>query len=124
MKKLVFTQNRRPTLGIELELALVDADTMALSSSIGPILERVPEAFSDSIKPELMQCYLEINTGVCFTVSEAERDLREKITLVERITDELGLRLLGSSLPSLDACSASTCLTCDAHVSRLFACPA
>jgi carboxylate-amine ligase len=93
MKKLEFVSNQEPTLGIELEVALVDAETMALSSSVQQVLERVPKRFEGSIKPELMQCYLEINSGICRTVDEAEADLAEKVRVVQEITDELGLRL-------------------------------
>lgn len=93
MKKLVFNNSPRPTLGIELELALVDVRTMALSSSIERVCEKVPEKFRGTIKPELMQCYLEINTGICNTVDEAEQDLQEKLRALEGITDSLGLAL-------------------------------
>lgn len=99
MSKLDFHSNDRPTIGIELELGLVDEQTMALSSSIGEVLERLP-ADSPFYKPELMQCTIEINTGVCETVAEAEADLRGKILKVQRIVDELGLRLWwGSTHP-------------------------
>jgi carboxylate-amine ligase len=47
----------------------------------------------NTVKPELMQCCLEINTGVCRTVDEAESDLRAKLEVVERVVDDLGLRL-------------------------------
>lgn len=95
--KLEFTHNAEPTLGVELELALVDGQTMALTSAAQQLLERVPPGLADSIKPELMQCYVEINSGVCRTVAEAEQDLREKVVVVERIADELGVRLLWSA---------------------------
>jgi hypothetical protein len=94
MSKLIFTPNSEPTLGVNWNSPLWTGQTMALSSSIGEILERVPPHLEASIKPELMQCYLEINTGICRTVKEAEADLRHKIEAVEGITDELGLRLL------------------------------
>jgi glutamate---cysteine ligase / carboxylate-amine ligase len=94
MSKLPFKSNPEPTLGIELEVALVDAETMALSSSIQEVLDRIPEPFAESVKPELMQCYLEINTGVCRTVADAEADLTEKVLAVQDATDQLGLRLL------------------------------
>jgi carboxylate-amine ligase len=97
MKKLEFTRNDEPTLGVELELALVDGRTMALSSSVEPLLKLVPAEFAESIKPEIMQCYLEINSGVCRTVSQAEQDLREKVELVEGLADQLGVRLLWSA---------------------------
>ncbi|MFN3651820.1 MAG: YbdK family carboxylate-amine ligase [Armatimonadota bacterium] len=96
MGKLEFRANDRPTLGVELEVALVDAESMALTSGISRVLEQVPAALEESIKPELMQCYLEINSCVCGTVADAERDLSEKIRVVERITDDLGLRILWS----------------------------
>ncbi len=42
MGKIDFHSNSEPTLGIELELGLVDAETLALSNSVGPLLERLP----------------------------------------------------------------------------------
>jgi len=93
MSKLSFRENSQPTLGIELELGLVDGNTMALASGIQQVLERVPPELADNVKPELMQSCVEINTGICTTVADAEQDLREKLTTIENITDELGLRL-------------------------------
>ncbi|MGD9645404.1 MAG: YbdK family carboxylate-amine ligase [Pirellulales bacterium] len=97
MNKIDFKSNREPSLGIELELALVDEQTMALSSSIIEVLDRVPERFRERVKPELMQSYLEINTDVCRTIGQAEEDLREKVSAVEQVVDELGLRLYWSA---------------------------
>lgn len=93
MAKLDFNSNSYPTLGIELELGLVDNRTMALSSSIAELAELLPQGNQSQFKPELMQCVLEIITGVCKTVDEAEVDLRDKLALVEAATDQLGLRL-------------------------------
>jgi carboxylate-amine ligase len=93
MSKIYFNSNDRPTLGIELEFGLVDAETMELSSSVARVLEELPQDEHRSFKPELMQCCVEINTGVCETVADAEVDLRRKIAMVERVTDRLGLRL-------------------------------
>ena len=96
METIHFKGNARPTLGIELELALVDAETMALSNSIQEVLGRVPDSMAGSIKAELMQSYVEINSCVCHTVDEAEKDLREKLGVLEEVTDDLGLRLYWS----------------------------
>lgn len=96
MNSLDFHSNSAPTLGIELELALVDADSMALSNSILRVLDRVPSQYADSIKPELMQSYCELNTGICQTVDEARDDLTAKLVCLEGITDQLGLRLYWS----------------------------
>jgi carboxylate-amine ligase len=92
MEKLDFHSNKRPTLGIELELGLVDARTMELSSSIHRVLDLL-NGSAKEFKPELMQCCIEINTDICETVGDAEQDLRQKLTRVERVTDQLGLQL-------------------------------
>ena len=92
--KITFTSNATPTVGIELELALVDAETMALSSSMPVISRRIPPELDGSIKPELMQCYVEINTEVCDTIAEAEVDLRRKLLWLQGVCDDAGLRLL------------------------------
>ncbi len=92
-EKIVFTANRRPTLGVEIELGLIDAQTMALRSGIGPLLERLPEPVRPWVKPELMQCYVEIITDVCDNVAQVESDLRYKLQAVERACDTLGMRL-------------------------------
>src|SRR5690606_13286566 len=79
MTVLSFSRNDRPTLGVEVELQLVDARTGALRSAIEDVLSALPAALDGQVKPELMQCYLEINTNVCETVAEAGEDLRSKI---------------------------------------------
>ncbi len=93
MNKICFTSNDAPTVGVEIELALVDEKTMGLSSSILDVLAKLPEKYRGAIKPELMQCYLEINSCVCRKIADAEVDLHEKLLAVQEITDALGLRL-------------------------------
>ena len=88
-----FASNERPSLGVEIELQLVDDRSMALRSGIGQVLEALPKELLDSVKPELMQCYLEINTGICRDVPEVERDLRPKIEAVAEAAAKSGLGL-------------------------------
>src|SRR3990167_10546652 len=93
MSKLTFNSNERPTVGIELELGLVDGQTMELSSSIEAVLTELPDDGGACFKPELMQSAIEINTCICTTIDEAERDLRGKLAVTEGIADRLGLQL-------------------------------
>ncbi len=93
MGKFVFESNDRPTLGVELELGLVDQKTMALTSAIEPIMAQLPDHLTSWVKPELMQCCIEVVTDVCSTVNEAGLDLREKVAAIESISAEQGLRL-------------------------------
>lgn len=94
MPRLEFTVNDRPTLGVELELQLVGQQDQALHSAIEQLLAAVPDGLQDSVKPELMQCYVEINTDVCQSVSEVRDDLTRKLKVLNGIVDSLGLHLL------------------------------
>jgi carboxylate-amine ligase len=93
MSNLAFTFNDKPTVGVEIELQLVDSETLELANRIEEVLEALPDNLRSVIKPELMQSYLEINTGVCSTVAEAGDDLRQKLQTVEEAIRPLGLEL-------------------------------
>lgn len=96
MSKIDFHHNDAPTVGIELELGIVDGETMALTSAYDRLAGAVAkggDAEAVGLKPELMQCVLEINTGVCKTIDDAESDLRAKLAPVEAACDALGLGL-------------------------------
>jgi glutamate---cysteine ligase / carboxylate-amine ligase len=94
MSALVFTRNERPTIGVELELQLIDAESFALTNRIEDVLAALPEGLRDVVKPELMQSYIEINTRVCETVADAGNDLREKLAAVENVLGPMGIQLL------------------------------
>lgn len=89
-----FRGNPTHSLGVEVELQLVDARTLALSNSIQQILARVPEKWADKVKRELMQSYCEFNTDVCVTVKDVERDLTEKLEWGQATAQQLGLRFV------------------------------
>ena len=96
MSRLEFNASPRQTLGVEVELALVDSKTMALRNANEQILHRLPPHLVEKIKPELMQSYVEVNSDICQDVAEVEADLRGKIADLEEICDDLGLRLYWS----------------------------
>ncbi|MEX0330947.1 MAG: YbdK family carboxylate-amine ligase [Puniceicoccaceae bacterium] len=75
---IVFTANDSPTMGVELEMQLVDTNNFALKSAILDLVNHVGED-QDWLKPELMQSYVEINTGVCKTIDEVRKDLSGKL---------------------------------------------
>ncbi|MCA9074594.1 MAG: YbdK family carboxylate-amine ligase [Planctomycetaceae bacterium] len=93
MSALTFTRNDKPTLGVEVELQLVNAQTFELSPSIEAVLKTMPEDLNSCVKPELMQSYLEINTGICETVSDVREDLTGSLERLNAVCDSLGLRL-------------------------------
>jgi glutamate---cysteine ligase / carboxylate-amine ligase len=97
MAALEFTHNDYPSLGVEIELQIIDAETLALSNSITEIMARLPRDLINKVKPELTQSSLEINTDVCRTVQDVRNDLRRKLEAVENIIDPLGLKLFWSA---------------------------
>jgi carboxylate-amine ligase len=99
-----FQSNRRPTLGIEIELGLVDVRTMDLSSSFSAMAERLPDAGGTHFKPEIIQSVLEINTDVCESVKDAEQELLGRLGVVEAAADSLGLTLWWGGLHPFALC--------------------
>lgn len=94
LQPIEFKSNDQPTVGIELELGLVDRDTKALSSSIEDLLSQFPgDRDSMPYKPELMQCYIEVNTGICNTIDDARRDLEPKLIELQNAADRINLDL-------------------------------
>jgi len=75
---LKFAANEHPTLGVELEMQLVDPRTGELKSAILDLLEIIGSD-QDWLKPELMQSYVEINTCVCKNIGEVRKDLEAKL---------------------------------------------
>lgn len=94
MSALVFTRNEKPSIGVELELQLVDAESFALTNRIEDVLAALPEELRSVVKPELMQSYIEINTDVCNTVADARADLQGKLEAIENVLDGMGIKLL------------------------------
>jgi len=93
MTKLTFNGCPRPTLGIEIELGLIDGETQALRSDCNAVLDRISTGPLKHCKPELIQSCIEVNTSVCETVSEARADLESKLRTVQSACEALGLRL-------------------------------
>jgi carboxylate-amine ligase len=93
MAKLEFTSNASHTVGVELELGIVDADTQQLVSGSRRLIDRLPAELHRDIKHELMQCCIEVISGVSTTVAEARQDLATKLRLVEQAADAEGMRL-------------------------------
>jgi glutamate---cysteine ligase / carboxylate-amine ligase len=89
--RIPFRGSPRPTVGIELELQIIDPDTMNLTSGALKILARAPE--NGRIKQELTQSTIEVLTGIHDTVAGAREDLRGTLSLLYAICDDLGLAL-------------------------------
>jgi glutamate---cysteine ligase / carboxylate-amine ligase len=81
-----------PTVGVEIELQLVDLQSLNLVNRCPEILAALP-AMKGIVKAEFLQNCLEINSNKFETVREVGDDLRSKLEDVERITKKLGIGL-------------------------------
>ena len=96
-----FAQSAQSSVGVEWELALVDAQTGELVSVAEQVLEAVraghPELKDDDehphVKQELLLNTVELVTGVCRTVGEAKADLSSAMRAVRDVTDPMGVEL-------------------------------
>ena len=97
-----FVASAGPSLGVEVELALVDAESGELTCVAPELLARVgaeyPETEHPKIKKELYQCTVEVVTGVCATVAEARADLAESMREVEQAAADSGAAVIGAGL--------------------------
>ncbi|MEJ2184213.1 MAG: YbdK family carboxylate-amine ligase [Nitrospirota bacterium] len=95
---LEFNSTPEPYVGVELELQLLDAETLALAGMAPAVLADVPPEMGPRIKPEFLACMVELNTAVCKDVKEAEGDLRESLALLEEILARHGGVFFSASL--------------------------
>ncbi|WP_436715121.1 YbdK family carboxylate-amine ligase [Roseiconus lacunae] len=93
MSKFHFHANASHTLGVELELGIVNTQNYSLTSRSNELLDAVPMPAREFCKHELMQCCVEVISGVCDSVGEARRDLSGKLLPLQSAADDLGLEL-------------------------------
>jgi carboxylate-amine ligase len=77
------------TLGVEVELQLVDPVTGHLVSRAEELLKATQHL--DKVKPEFYLSTVEINTGKCANVQEVESDLRGSMQALNAVADPLGI---------------------------------
>ena len=82
-----------PTVGVELELQLVDASTLALRQGVDAIFAELPAELSSSVRREFHTCCVEVATDVCASVDEIRRDLKAKLLWVAGAAAQRGLLL-------------------------------
>ena len=97
--RVEFRASARASLGVEWELALVDAgigDLVPVAETVlGAVGSPAPDAPA-RIKQELLLNTVEVVTGICGTVAEATADLAASVAQVRAVTDPLGVELFSA----------------------------
>ena len=80
-----FNSSPEPTIGVEIELQLVDKNNLNLNNISSKVLTDVNKEFSDNIKCELIESMIEINTNICSNIEEVEKDIRKTLNYLDEI---------------------------------------
>ena len=94
---ILFNASEGSSLGVEVELQIVDRESRDLKSGGSEILRRLEKDRGEphpKAKNELIESNIELITGICSTVAEARADLEETLAEVTPVAESLGLKLL------------------------------
>ncbi len=99
-KDLTFSGCAETTLGVELELLILDPQTGELVPGALPILHACNQEGIDGVSGEFLLSMLEIKTGICRNVSEVKETLSSSLRRGNRIARSLGYHLaIGGTHP-------------------------
>ena len=93
---ILFNSSAGSSLGVEVELQLIDRGSRELRSGASEILRRLEKERGEphpKAKNELIESNIELITGVCSTVAEARADLEGTLAEVASAAEAIGLAL-------------------------------
>lgn len=98
--EIPFNASPGASLGVEVELSVIDAETRELANAASVLFETLGAGHPDTIHPkakhELFECTVEIITGVASTVAEARADLDATLAEVRGVARAHDLRLISA----------------------------
>ena len=89
--RIDFAGSERPTLGVEWEFALVDAQSWDLNNEAAEVIADI--GATPRVHKELLRNTIEVVTGVCDTVVEAMEDLRSTLIPIRTVVEDRGMEL-------------------------------
>ena len=93
-----FYSSPNPTIGVEIELQLIDNKTLDLKNISPRVLANIDKKFSDRIKYELFESMIEINTDICRSVEEVGNDIKQTLLHLEDILKNYNASINFSSI--------------------------
>jgi glutamate---cysteine ligase / carboxylate-amine ligase len=104
---IVFTRSAKPTLGVEIEVQIVDeAGALATDTAATKILAELGD--DRWFKHELLECCIEVITDVCETVDDTRTELTEKLDRLITVSESLGYRIICSGTHPFSAWADQT----------------
>lgn len=90
---IVFQRCPNPTVGVEIEIQLIDPITKNLTPAARPLLQDAAAVKPLNLKAELTEAMVEINTEICRTVREAGESIRQQLDLLRALADKRGVEI-------------------------------
>src|SRR5262249_40930080 len=90
---MTFRPSLQTTLGVELELQILDRETGDLAPGAVPLLKACAQEAIPGVSAELMQSMVEVKTGVCRDVASVREELLPRLKRVGNIASSLGYDL-------------------------------
>ena len=101
LEDLTFRPSPEPTLGVELELQILDRESGDLAPGAVRLLQLCAEEGVEGATAELVQSMIEVKTGVCRSVAEVRETLVPRLRRVRTLANSLGFDLaMGGTHPS------------------------
>lgn len=97
-RDIPFTRNDNHTLGVEIEFQVLDKKSLNLAPLAPILLANSPEILKPRITGEFIQSILELQTGICSSVTDVENDLMETCSMAEELAGDNGALLYAASL--------------------------
>ena len=96
METLEFRPSKDLTLGIEIELQLLDPDTSDLTPKIDVLLEQINKFdYQGEIKQEVTHGMLEIATNIHTSVDSMDKELRTLNRFLTRQAKKMNIQISG-----------------------------
>jgi carboxylate-amine ligase len=95
---VTFQESRPFSLGVEIELQIIDRKSLNLAPKAPSILAMVPITLKERIKPEFIRSMIEVNTEVCSSMIQVKDSLTQLIRQAEDLAEKNGCLLFASSL--------------------------
>ena len=89
--EIEFQSNGVLTLGVEIELQLIEKATLNLAPRADELLKATQHL--KKVKPEFYLSTVEVNTDKCITVLDIEQDLQSTLTELNPLAEKLGVAL-------------------------------
>lgn len=83
------------TLGVEEEFQIIDAKTRDLVSHVSKIIEGGKATLNESLKHEMHESVVEMETGICNNINEVREELTSLRKRLVKVARENGLRVAG-----------------------------